>query len=248
MRTASRALARRIAGDIVMSDEPGAAMRKWREIFGVSRNEVARRMGVKPTVISDYERGRRVPGARFIKRFVEALIEADAERGWPVTRRLMRHLSVEERGVLALRELEEGVPFDRLLAAIDGVLLSSHTVDRIYGYTVLDSLEAIEVFDGNEFIYIMGTTSERALIFTRVSTGRSPMIAVKVAPIKPAVVVIHGTKRVDPLAIRLAEAERLPFILSTLGSVDELLRRLESLAQGQAEEGGVRYERLDAAL
>ncbi len=241
MQAASRALARRIAGDIVMSDNPGLAMRKWREIFGVSRNEVARRMGIRPTVISDYERGRRVPGAKFIRRFVEALIEIDAERGWPVVRKLSKHLSVEERGVLALRELSEGVRFDELLAAVDGVLLSSHTVDRVYGYTVLDSLEAIEVFDGNEFIYIMGVTSERALIFTRVSTGRSPMIAVKVAPIKPAVVVIHGTKRVDPLAIRLAENERIPFILSTVKSVEELMKRLERLASPEAEEGGLRY-------
>ncbi len=239
MQAASRALARRIAGDIVMSDNPGLAMRKWREIFAVSRNEVARRMGIKPTVISDYERGRRVPGAKFIKRFVEALIEIDAERGWPVVKRLSKHLSVEERGVLALRELSEGIRFDELVSAVDGVLLSSHTVERVYGYTVLDSLEAIEVFDGNEFIYIMGVTSERALIFTRVSTGRSPMIAVKVAPIKPAVVVIHGTKRVDPLAIRLAESEKIPFILSTLKTVDELMRRLEALASPAVEESGL---------
>ena len=88
MQAASRALARRIAGDIVMSDNPGLAMRKWREIFGVSRNEIARRMGIRPTVISDYERGRRVPGAKFIRRFVEALIEIDSERGWPTVRRL----------------------------------------------------------------------------------------------------------------------------------------------------------------
>ena len=239
MQAASRALARRIAGDIVMSDNPGLAMRKWREIFAVSRNEVARRMGIRPTVISDYERGRRVPGAKFIKRFVEALIEIDAERGWPVVRRLSKHLSVEERGVLALRELSEGIRFDELVSAVDGVLLSSHTVERVYGYTVLDSLEAIEVFDGNEFIYIMGVTSERALIFTRVSTGRSPMIAVKVAPIKPAVVVIHGTKRVDPLAIRLAESEKIPFILSTLKTVDELMRRLEALASPAVEESSL---------
>ena len=141
--------------------------------------------------------------------------------------------------MLALREFSEGLRFDELIEAVDGVLLSSHTVERVYGYTLLDSLEAIEVFDGNEFIYIMGVTSERALIFTRVSTGRSPMIAVKVAPIKPAVVVIHGTKRVDPLAIRLAEAERIPFVLSTVRSVEELMKRLERLAPTPVEESGL---------
>ena len=238
MKTTALAVARRIAGDIVMSASPGAAMKKWRELFGVTRSEIAKRMGVNPTVISDYERGRRQPGARFVKRFVEALLEIDAERGWPVTRKLARHLTVEERGIIELRDFEEGIRFDELLAAVDGVLLTSHTAERIYGYTILDSLEAIEVFEGNEFIYIMGMTSERALIFTRVGTGRSPMIAVRVAPIKPAVVVIHGPREnVDPLAIRLAEAERLPLILSTLRSVNELVERLAKLAPSMENRG-----------
>ncbi len=231
MRLTRMAVARRIAGDIVLSDAPGSAMRKWREIFGVSRSELAKRMGVSPTVISDYERGRRQPGAKFVKRFVEALLEIDEERGWPVTRRLSRHLSVEEKGILDIREFNEGVAFDELIRAVDGVLLTSHTVEKIYGYTVVDSLEAIEVFDGNEFIYLMGMTSERALVFTRVGTGRSPMIAVKVAPLKPAVTVIHGPKRVDPLAIRLAESEGIPLVLSTLPSVDKLVENLGRLAE-----------------
>ncbi len=223
-------IARRIAGDIVMSSSPGAAMKKWREHFGVSRVELAKRMGVNPTVITDYERGRRQPGARFVKRFVEALLDIDRERGWPTVRKLARHLDVEERGVIDIREFEEGVPFDELVKAVDGVLLTSHTVDEIYGYTVIDSIEAIEVFEGNEFIYLMGMTSERALIFTRVTTGRSPMIAVKVAPIKPAVIVIHGPRgNLDALAIRLAEGEKLPLVLSTLPSVEKLVERLARL-------------------
>ncbi len=230
MKLTVESVARRIAGDIVMSSSPGATMRKWREQFGVSRIEVAKRMGVNPTVITDYERGRRQPGAKFVKRFVEALLEIDRERGWPTVRRLSRHLNIEERGVIDIREFEEGVPFDTLVKAVDGVLLTSYTVEEIYGYTVIDSIEAIEVFDGNEFVYLMGMTSERALIFTRVSTGRSPMIAVKVAPIKPAVIVVHGPHgKLDALAIRLAENERLPLVLSTLPSVDELVKRLAQL-------------------
>ncbi len=231
MRLTRIAVARRIAGDIVLSESPGSAMKKWRELFGVTRGELAKRMGVSPTVISDYERGRRQPGAKFVKRFVEALLEIDEERGWPVTRRLSRHLLPEEKGILDIREFNEGVSFDELVKAVDGVLLTSHTVEKIYGYTVIDSLEAIEVFDGNEFIYLMGMTSERALVFTRVGTGRSPMIAVKVAPLKPAVTVIHGPKRVDPLAIRLAENEGIPLILSTLPSIEELVDKLARLAE-----------------
>ena len=49
------ALARRIAGEIVLSRNPGATMRKWREIFGVSQTRLSKEMGLSPSVLSDYE-------------------------------------------------------------------------------------------------------------------------------------------------------------------------------------------------
>ncbi|MEM1651660.1 MAG: transcriptional regulator, partial [Sulfolobales archaeon] len=75
---------------------------------------------------------------------------------------------------------------------------------------------------------IMGLSSIRALIFTAVSTGRSPMVAVRVAPTKPAAVVIHQPKTVDTLAIRLADREMLPLVVSTHPSVDSLIEALRS--------------------
>ena len=138
----------------------------------------------------------------------------------------MKHLSA----VLDARELEEGIGFDELVEAVQGIPLTSIVLsEKIYGYTVVDSISAILSLSGNEFIYIMGATSQRALVFTRVTTGRSPMIAVRVAPIKPAVVVVHGPKRVDFLAIMLAEAEHIPLILSTAKTVEELLEGLRRL-------------------
>ena len=74
----------------------------------------------------------------------------------------------------------------------------------------------------------MGMTSRRALIFTKVSTGRSPLIAVRVAPVKPAVIVLHGPKRVDPLAIKLADKEGLPLIVSFAENVDKLIDSLRN--------------------
>ncbi len=224
-------IARRIAGEIVMSESPARMLRKWREVFGASQFEVARRMGVTASVISDYEKGRRAPGSGFVKRFVEALIDIDADRGWPVISRLARLMQLQHlSAVIDMRELETGVSFDRLVTAVKGLLLNSVVgVDKIYGYTVMDSIRAIESLSGNEFVYIMGSTSQRALVFTGVTTGRSPMIALRVAPIKPAVVVLHGPKSVDFLAVRLAEAEGIPLLLSTVSSVEELVEGLRRL-------------------
>ncbi len=224
-------LGRRIAGDIVWSEDPGVALRKWREIFGLSQLEVARSMAISASVISDYEKGRRVPGSKFIKRFVEALFAADSEHGWEVVRRLARTMNINLDAVIDIQEFEFAVSVDDLISAVKGILLNSEYISRgIYGYTVLDSIASIESMTGNEFYYIMGTTTERALIFTNVSTGRSPMVAVRVSPLKPAVVVIHGPRqRVDPLAIRLADKERIPLILSLAPSVNDLVKSLREI-------------------
>ncbi|RLG88235.1 MAG: transcriptional regulator [Thermoprotei archaeon] len=225
-----RLIAARLAGDIVLSDKPGKAMRKWREFFGLTQTEVARAMGIAPSVVSEYESGRRTPGTRFLKQYVKALLKLDAERGWPSIKRLSNVIIPLSEGVVDIRELEVPVAIDKLIAVVKGALLTSMPLARnIYGYTVLDSLVAIESMSGNDFWRIMGTTTERALIFTRVSTGRSPMIAVRVAPVKPAVVILHGTKRVDPLAIKLAELDGIPLVLSLAEGIEDLITGLKSL-------------------
>ena len=50
-------LAEKMAGEIALSPEPGATMRKWREEFKISQQELARHMTISPSVISDYEKG-----------------------------------------------------------------------------------------------------------------------------------------------------------------------------------------------
>ncbi len=75
-------LAKRIAGEIVLSTSPGQTMRKWRGLLGVSQTEIAAALELSPSVISDYETGRRrSPGSGFIKRYVEVLLGIDEDRG-----------------------------------------------------------------------------------------------------------------------------------------------------------------------
>ncbi len=225
-------IAKRVAGDIVMSDNYGSALRKWREVFKVSQVDLARVMGVSASVISDYEKNRRVPGSRFVKKFVDALLTLDGERGWLVVKELAKSLNIlYSNAILDVRELNSPASLDKILDLVEGIVVNSYiTSEGIYGYTVIDSIEAIESLSGNEFWQIMGLNTRRALVFTKVSTGRSPLIAIRVAPTKPAVVVLHGPKRVDPLAIKLADKEGIPLILSLIDDISTLIKNLKMLS------------------
>jgi len=227
-RYAIEVIARRIAGDIVLAENTASAMRKWREIFGLTQSELAKLMGISPSVLSDYEKGRRVPGARFLKRFVEALLRADEARGWPTVRNLLSNVVPRMDAVIDMHEFWNPITVAQLVELVEGIVLNTFVDNKpIYGYTVVDSIRAIETMRGYEYWQLLGMTSERAVIFTRVSKGRSPMVAVRVSPLKPAAIVIHGPRRtVDPLALKIAELEHIPFILSLAATVDELVSKL----------------------
>jgi len=55
-----------------------------------------------------------------------------------------------------------------------------------------------------------------------VSTGRSPLVALRVTSFKPGAVVLHGIKRVDEMALKIAEIEQIP-VLTTLMDVDDII-------------------------
>lgn len=221
-------IAQKIAGDIVMSENYGAALRKWRGVFKLTQTDVGVLMGISASVISDYEKGRRSPGVKFVRRFVKALINLDKSRGYPVVKQIASSLNLNIGAIMDLKDFSTPMRLDELVTVVDGFIINSNMPRdiAIYGYTVLDSLEAIEKLSGNEFWQIMGATTRRALIFTKVSTGRSPMISVRVSPAKPVVVVLHGTKRIDPLAIRLADREGLPLIVSLKPTPEDLIKSL----------------------
>lgn len=232
---AVQTISRRIAGEIVMSPDPGASIKKWREYFEVSQQVVAKAMGVSPSVVSDYEKGRRLPGSRFIQRFVRALIQIDMERGWIKLTRLMRTLGVPPGVIIDMREFERPLTATDIVEVVDGILLSSsyYSEKRVYGYTVIDSIRAIASLSGTQFYTLLGGTPERVVVFTGVRAGRSPMVAVRVSPVKPSMIVLHGPRRdVDPLAIRLADLEGIPLILSTIPDVKGLVERLRSRSSG----------------
>jgi len=232
-------LSRRIAGEIVLSTNPGATMRKWRTLLQVSQVEVADMLDRSPSVISDYEIGRRrSPGSAFIKRFVEALLQVDASKGGRYMRQLARVTFNAGDIFIDIREFTTPVAAGGICEAVNAeVLVGEEALDQeVFGYTVIDSLRAIRTLSGLDFYRIFGATSERALIFVGVSRGRSPMIAVKISPFKPRIVVLHGPlRRIDPLAVSLAKHENIPLAVSRLSTQNELIENLVKLYRSTQE-------------
>jgi putative transcriptional regulator len=224
-------LARRIAGEIILSSKPGATMRKWRELFAVSQMRLSDKMVVSSSVISDYESGRRPsPGTKFVRRFVWALLKIDEERGGRFIHEFAKLTSSPSNAIIDLREFPIPVRVEYLCKAIKGEIVAclDRYVKEVNGYTVVDSKRAVETLSGLEFSQLFGATTERALVFTNVENGISPMLIVRVSNLKPYVVIFHGTEP-DEYSIKLAEYDRIPLIYSSLPSVEQLVKSLRRL-------------------
>jgi putative transcriptional regulator len=217
-------LARRIAGEIILSSKPGSTMKKWRELFAVSQISLSE-------VISDYESCRRKsPGAKFIRRFVLSLLHIDEGKGSRFIREFAKLTSSPSMAVVDLREFPIPVRVEYLCKAIGGevVACKEKYVKEVNGYTVIDSRKAVEAYSGSEYTQLFGASTERALIFTNVETGCLPMMIVRVSSLKPRIVVFHKTVP-DEEAIRIAEYEQIPLIFSTAPSVEQLVKSLRKL-------------------
>ncbi len=217
----------KIAGEICLSDEPGKTIRKWREQFKISQQELSKHLGVSPSVISDYEAGRRKsPGIVTVRKIVDAFLEIDEKTGGAVLKQYS--LAAKTDSIISIKEFAVEVLATELVKRIEGENLTpAIPLDKhIHGYTVIDSVRAITSLSSFDYLKIYGWSSQRALVFTGVRFGRSPMIAIRAHPLKPALVVYQKPEQVDELAIRLAELEGIPLIRTQLAVgdlVDELL-------------------------
>ena len=228
----------RIAGEIILSQNPGKAMRKWRNLFELTQTEVAKQMGVSPSVISDYENDRRKsPGTLFIKRFVKALVAADELKGGNHVRKYAVFYRNLGSAVIDMDEFEDPISAGEIASVLEAeILAGEHLLNApLYGYTVIDSIKAIKSLDAFDFLYLLGRNPMRVVVFTEVERGRSPLVAARLYPVKPKMIVIHGPEsgsEVDELAIELAEAEKICFALCRLKTSSEIAERLRSLKRG----------------
>ncbi len=221
-------LTRRMAGEIVVSEKPGETLRKWREIFQLSQKELATLLEVNPSVVCDFEKGRRAsPGIGTVRKLVEAMVDYDSSHGGKVVNTMSGRRNNE--AIVDIREFTSGITIGSIIETIEGEVLAGteEIIERpIYGYTMVDSLKAITSF--NAFGEMYGWSNERAVFFSGVHYGRSPMIAVRAHPVKPRMVVYIKPKSVDPLAPKLADMEKVVLTKTELEENDiiEKLRYL----------------------
>ena len=230
--SARETLARRIAGEIILSSKPGVTMKKWRQLFGVSQMYLSDRMLLSSsTVISDYESGRRKsPGTRFVRRFVKALLTIDQERGGHFTKEFVSLTRSPSMALMDIREFSLPVSVERFRKAIDGkVIASPEKIERkILGYMIIDTQKAMETLSGLEFLQIFGASAEKALIFTNIEHPLFPAAALRFSTLKPQVLVFHGTPP-NELAVKLAAYDGTPLIHSEAPDIAHLIKSLRKL-------------------
>lgn len=229
---AKEGLAKRIAGEIVLSEDAGKVIQKWRNIFKLPQRRLADEMGIMPSVISDYENGRRrSPGIKIVKKMVETMINLDEKTGGKVAQEfaVMPTQTILSDAVLDMREFDTPIETKDFLKVIEVSMVAREDLidKKLYGYTVVDSLKAITDLTPAEMVKLYGLTSQRALIFAKAHTGRSSMIALKVTNLRPGLVVLQGSEKIDELAKRIAELEGIPVGLTKVKNLDDLLKTLK---------------------
>lgn len=220
-----------IVGEVVLSENVNFVLRKWRNIFKISQKELAKELGITSSVISDYESGRRKsPGIKIIKRYIEALLKIDENSGGEVLRTFSKKIEqpLLSDAIIDIKEFISGIGVEEFCKKI-GARFVVPGMGNVYGYTIIDSLKAITEFSNTELVGVYGSTTQRALIFTGVSTGKSPMVAIKLTNLKPALVVLYGIREVDDIAKRIAEVEGIPLAVCIGKNIEYIIKKLKRI-------------------
>ena len=136
-------LAEKMAGEITLSDSPGHALKKWRMNFEIAPGVLSERLGVSPSVISDYESGRRKsPGTAVVGKIVDTLLTTDEETGGKHIEKYSTMLfsAVDDDVIYDLHEYGSPVQLKEFSDAIGCTLLCGSIDQTIFGYTVVNSL------------------------------------------------------------------------------------------------------------
>ncbi len=226
-------LGKKIAGEIILSSHYGKTIRKWRNIFKMSQSELAKGLDIVPSVISDYESERRKnPGIKFISRIIEVFLDFDEHCGARVLKEFSFFESSSEsinNEILDIKEFSVPIKVGEFVEITnsDPVVEKEFLDKYIYGYTIIDSVKAITDLKFQEFIKLYGITTERALIFTNIRSGRSPLVAIKVTNLRPAIVILHGPSKIDEIAKRIANAESIPITLNRIDDINKIIKILK---------------------
>jgi putative transcriptional regulator len=233
-------LAEKMAGEITLSDKPGESLKKWRLNFEISQTDIANYLKVSPSVISDYESGRRKsPGTLIVRKIVESLIEIDVGRGGKKIHAYETMLSSDNISKAIYSTYEYTIPIQlaKLVTLIEAEVVYKGSERPLYGFSIIDSQRAILELSSHEFQKLYGWSTDRAMIFTKVTTGKSPMVAIRVTNLKPGAVVLQGLRieDVEPVVVKMAEVDRIP-VLSTTMDLDQIIQTLKKYSQYHVKE------------
>jgi putative transcriptional regulator len=223
-------LAEKMAGEITLSDSPGKALKKWRMSFNIPQGVLSEHLDVSPSVISDYESGRRKsPGTAVVGKIVDTILTIDEANGGKYIKKFGKILyaDIDENVIYDIHDYPQPVPLSKFSDLIGCKTVCGSLSQSIFGYTIINSINAITQLTSNEFNRIYGWSTERALVFTNVSTGKSPMVAIRVTPFKPRCVVLQGINAADvhPMVGKMAERDRIT-VLCTGMEIDKIVSTL----------------------
>jgi putative transcriptional regulator len=163
---------------------------------------------------------------------VTALLDIDEARGGDHIRQYARVLSAgfESDIVHDLREYPTTIPLSRFYDAIGATEVQSGGESHISGHTVINSIAAITRLSSEEFYRLYGQSTSRALVFTEITRGESPLVAMRVVTPTPNAVVLQGITE-DELwqhAPKLARADGFSLAVTEI-TTEEMLDALASL-------------------
>ena len=165
-----------------------------------------------------------------MKKVINAFIKIDEKRGGSILQQYDPIVKTHE-GIIEIQEYPYGINAQKFIDHINGIVVTKGTLglkNKVKGFTLVDSIKTIEHITPVDYAHLYGWSPERALIFTGIQYGRSPMIAVRIHPVKPSVVVYHKPGSIDPLAVKLADRENIPLVSTNL-ALDELKKKLLDL-------------------
>jgi putative transcriptional regulator len=129
-----------------------------------------------------------------------------------------------------LREYSANIPLERYYDAIGATELVAGDRDTVAGHTVINSIEVITRLSSDEFYQLYGQSTNRALVFTNVTRGESPLVALRVVTPTPNAVVLHGLDEADlwDHAVDLARIEGFSLAIAD-GDIDDMLAGMREL-------------------
>lgn len=154
-------LKQEIAGEIVISDNPGNVLKKWQNIFEINQISLARAMKLTGSTISDYENGRRNnPGINFIKKFVDTLIDIDYKRKCYIIKKL---ITIQTQQTIETKEFKKGIKLKHTNQLKDFEQINSKIHNEfVFGITYLDANDIPEL-EQTDLQKIFGKTNKRIL-------------------------------------------------------------------------------------